>query len=314
MNLRRVRYTRFAIFRIVFAVSQLTACGFAPGASGLSDVVTSSIELRGGQIILDASIGDSLPQRFMVDCGVDPSVIDLNTARRLSIPVDTSSVGEAEGLGDGPGLEIMHAPIPEIKIAGTSLGEVDALAADLSRFGEALRMELAGILGYSFFDGRVVRIDYPAEQISIARSASDLPPPTTHVTERHLVPLRFLSDDDPIPVFDVIVNGQTITVTLDTGSSGGIELFAETVTRLGLEEARAEGVESSALGARGTRTITKGTLNNVGVGPLIISELEVRYSERGHSDDVRDGNAGNRLLRNFVVTLDYVDRQVIFER
>ena len=138
--------------------------------------------------------------------------------------------------------------------------------------------------------------------------------PATGVTRRLVLPLRFNSDDDPTPVFDLDIDGATVTVTLDTGSSGGLELFPAAVERLGLEDEMASGEVTEALGARGLHKLIRGQLDTVGLGPFAISGLDTRFSERRAERDIRDGNAGNKLFQNFVLTLDYVNGEIVFEQ
>lgn len=266
------------------------------------------------EIIIDAAIGGSAPHRFMLDCGVDPSAIDQVLARDLGIEIDETEVGEASGAGDGPGLAVMESSIPGLVIGTMAFDPIAALAADLSPFGQALELPLAGILGHSFLAHHVVRIDYPARQVTIALHREALAPPATRVTRRLVVPLRFNSDDDPTPVFDLDIDGEIVTVTLDTGSSGGLELFPAAVERLGLEDEKASGEVTEALGARGLHKLTQGQLDKVGLGPFAISGLDTRFSERSAEGEIRDGNAGNELFQNFVLTLDYVNGEIVFEQ
>lgn len=311
----------------VLAVACLSACQPAPDsaivaaaeppvepAAAPAASTTVPFEFVRNEIILDTAIGDSSPNRFMFDCGVDPSVIDLALARRLGIPVDESQADQAAGAGDGQGLTVMPSSIPDLAIGEMDFEPVDALAADLSPFSEVLGFPLAGILGYSFLDGRVVRIDYPARQVTIATDAGALGPPATPVTQRHVVPLEFSSDEELIPVFDLVIDGQAVSVTLDSGSSGGLELFPAATGRLGLEDEKAAGETVESLGARGRRTLTEGVLEDVGLGPFTIAELPTRFSDRNITDHARDGNAGNALFQNFVLTLDYVNGEVVFEQ
>jgi hypothetical protein len=48
-----------------------------------------------------------------------------------------------------------------------------------------------------------------------------------------------------------------------------------------------------------------------------LGAIEVAYVESGYGDTedpkVRSGNLGNAILQDFLVTLDYVNRVVIFE-
>jgi predicted aspartyl protease len=310
-----MRASNSAVLCAIAGAAFLAACQSAMvPAAVLPAVTTVPFELVRNEIIIDASIGDSTPQRFMLDCGVDPSVIDLTLARSLGIDIDETQVGEATGAGDEEGLTVMLSSIPGLAIQDMTFDPIVALAADISPFSAALGFPLAGILGHSFLEHRVVRIDYPARQITIGADAGAFGLPATAVTQRYVVPLRFNSDEELIPVFDLVIEGRAVSVTLDTGSSGGLELFPSAVTRLGLEDEKAAGEATEALGARGRRKLTKGSLSNVGLGPFIIAELPTHFGEHSISAEAREGNAGNQLFQGFVLTLDYVNGEVTFEQ
>ncbi len=301
----------FALLAIS-AASLLAACQTKPPPPAAA--VTVAFELAHNEIILDTAIGGSSPQRFLLDCGVDPSVIDITLARSLGIAINEDLVGEATGAGEGEGLAVMESSIPGLKIGGTDYPPVPALAADISGFSNALGFPLAGILGHSFLDHRVVRIDYPARQVTIADSREALAAPATAVSNRFVLPLTVNSEEDLTPVFELVIDGQPVTVTLDTGSSGGLDLFPSAVARLGLEDEKASGEAGEALGARGTRQLTKGVLHDVGLGPFVIADLDTTYSEGDAPGDKRSGNAGNKIFQNFVLTLDYVNDEIVFEQ
>lgn len=297
-------------FSLSVAVT-LCACQSVPLAA---PVTTLPFDFQKNEIIVEVYLAEGELLKFMLDTGVDPSAIDTAVADRLGVVVDKSVAGEAAGTGGGRGLVVMPAMIPVMTIGGTDFPPIDALAADLSGFGAALNIELAGILGRSFLEGRVVRIDYGAQRIDIAETRAALPPPMTPVRQSYSVPFDFNSEEDPTPVFEIMVEGQPVIVSLDTGSSGGIELFADAAQRLGLSGAAEAGEDVTALGARGERTLKRGLLENVGLGPFTVPELDVRFSDLGADGGVREGNTGNRLFRHFVLTLDYTRHELVFEK
>ena len=264
--------------------------------------------------LVEAQLDQSGPLLFLLDTGVDPSVIDIETARAHNIPVDESVVGEAAGSGDGKGLAVMRSSIDRLVINGHSYDQIDALAADLSPFSKALDVSLAGILGHSFLTGRIIRIDYPAKEIAIATDAEQLPPSTTRTNLHYAVPLRFNSEDDRIPVFDISVRGMRVAVSLDTGKSSGVEFFQSATDRLGLEDAAQTGAAESRLGARGARQVTAGELDRIRLGPFNVENAKVSFSNKLSAGELREGNAGNAFLQGFVVTINYATGSISFEQ
>lgn len=291
---------------IVAALSTLASC-----KTGGGFVIASAQESK-GIMLIRASIKGSDTHAAFIDTGVDPSVVDVSFARALSLPVDESISDEAEGSGDGQGLQVMRATIEGLSLNSRQFDAIDAVAADLSSFGAALDSDLVLILGYSFLKDRIVRFDYQAGEIVIADSRRALRPPTTPVTREHRVPLRFNSAEDVIPLFEIRVQGEPVMVSLDTGKSGGIEFCGPVVDRLGLEWAADDAEQERRIGARGSRTVSAGILDLISVGPFAVENAKVSFSDKKLSDGVREGNAGNAFLRHFVLTVDYVNGELVF--
>lgn len=296
------------IFAVCAAITVFTGCASAPHGRNAHLQFVKNVPLIAG------NIGESEALLFLIDTGVDPSVIDLNVARRVGLSVDESEIGEAAGTGDGAGLAVMRASIEGLVIAGSQHPPIEALAADLSSFSRALKTDLAGILGYSFLKRRVVRIDYPAKEIAFGETVDKLPPKRTETKTSYLAPLKFNGDDDPIPVFDILIADERITVSLDTGKSAGIEFYDSAGDRVRTLGRVAAGKEATRIGARGAKTVTAGVLQSLRLGPFTIKDVPVSFSDHKPAGEAREGNAGNRFLRNFVVTIDYAQGDIIFER
>ena len=292
----------------ITALSTLVSCKPDDGF-----VVVSALESK-GIMLISATVKGSDSYGAFIDTGVDPSVVDLSFARAFGLPVDESVSGEAEGSGDGQGLLVMQAIIEGLSLNNRQFDTIDAVAADLSSFGSALNSDLVLILGYSFLQDRIVRFDYQAREILIADSQSALPPPRTPITKEHHVPLRFNSAEDVIPVFEIRVQGEPVIVSLDTGISGGVEFYGSAVDRLGLEQVADAGEQETHRGARGSRTVSAGVLDVISVGPFDVENARVSFSDKKPSGEAREGNAGNAFLRNFVVTVDYVNGELVFEQ
>jgi predicted aspartyl protease len=107
------------------------------------------------------------------------------------------------------------------------------------------------------------------------------------------------------------VNGRPLRVTLDTGSSLVLSVYASAAERLGLDSLRANAREETVRGFRGEASILVATVDSIGLGPLVVRDAEVSFPER---DGTTDGNLGNGYLQNFILTVDYLSERVTLER
>ena len=274
----------------------------------------AEFEYRSNQVVVPVALSGQEGYLFLLDSAVDPSVIDAAVAAQFGLVSEDAPTAEAEGAGDGPGLAIRPASISGMSISGIAFDEFLALSADLSRFSERLEFDLAGILGYSFLTGCVTRIDYRQRSVEIAQSADALPPIAGLRGERLILPLKFISEEDLIPIVEIRVGDENIPVSVDTGSSLGVELYESAVALLGLGEERDKGEKREILGARGEAEVTKGELDAVSIGPFNVQNVPATFSSRQHDPSERMGNLGNAFLENFVLTLDYVEGRIILQQ
>lgn len=286
----------------------LTSCASLPNSQPVSTLFPKGIPH------VRAAIENTDNLNFMIDSGVDPSVIDESLARCMNLPIDESETKEAEGGGEGAGLEVRRSSINGLRLGSTTYPPIAAVAADLSGFGKALNIPLAGILGHSFLKDRVVRIDYPAGQIAVAETLEGLAPKKTQTSQRYAVTLVHNSAEDTIPVFEIQVNGQPVQVSLDTGKSGGVEFFRSAAEKLDLTRVAERESETVVTGARGKRTIIRSMLKSINLGPFVVVDPEISISQKQPTNELREGNAGNKFLRNFVVTIEDINHQIIFEK
>ncbi|MEZ5708958.1 MAG: aspartyl protease family protein [Blastomonas sp.] len=296
---------------LVASLALLLASGCANYGRVASTIGTEPA--RGIQLF-EASIGSVDDLKMFIDTGVDPSVVDEAHARRLGLPIDDTRVGEAEGSGDGEGLAVRFSSISGLNIAGVNVETFDALAADLSGFGSALGVDLVAILGHSFLKDRVVRIDYRTNELSVSDTAGNLPPLSIGVRERTELPFKANSDEDPIPVFEMTLDGQAFQVSLDTGKSGGVEFFGSLEERLQLANALRGGEQVTARGARGEREVLSGQVDGLAINSLQLGSTPASIGQRASDGGLREANAGNATFAGMVITIDYPNSRLVLER
>ena len=277
----------------------------APDAAEVPEAVVSvPFELVRNQIVLQVRLGEHGPFNMLLDTAVNPSAIDMAAAERAGQPVDRSVQSEASGTGSDR-VTIFGARIEGLTMEGHEFEPIDALATNMTALGERLGRPLHGILGHSFLSTRAVRIDYPGRVVHIFEGPAPEPP------DGERFEMSLLRDGTDVLIEPVYLNGQPLTVTLDTGSSLTLEVYGHAATRLGLDDLRASADSGTVVGARGEASILAATADSLRVGPFTLGDPEVVFPER---DRDTDGNIGNGFFRDLVLTVDYVANRLIITR
>ena len=256
-------------------------------------------DLVENQLVAGITIGGRGPFACLLDTAVAPSVVDLALARELGLAVRDDVPGEAAGQGSEGGT-FYPSELPEVWLGELELGDVEAVAADLSRLGSKLNRPLHAILGQSFFEGRVVQLDYRNRRVRL----------DPHGFERGLR-ADIEGAADLTPVVTVQVNAASVPVVLDTGSSLTLGIYLESVEQLGLAEALASATPRASLGARGHIDAYEGVVDSLVLGDVRLSPAATVFLPRAHGDPTRAlGNLGNGFLQHTLLTLDYPRRRL----
>jgi Aspartyl protease len=273
------------------------------------EVFEAPFEFVHNEILLEVRINGVGPLYMFLDTMGDPSVVDVEVARAAGLPLDTTQFGYATGVG-GERVLVYASGIVALEAGAASFGNVDAIAMDLHPIGDRLGRPLAGILGISFLRDRIVQIDYLARVVRFFGKAANSP--ARHAVapgwERYLAPL-VLRGTDPL-ITGLRVNGRSLVVTIDTGSSLTLSINPNAIDLLGLRDVYTHAVPDSVRGARGVSTIRRAQVDSLGLGTLTIGNQQVTFAERP-SD--HGGSLGNGFLQHFVLTLDYRNNLISFD-
>jgi hypothetical protein len=257
-------------------------------------------ELVENQVVAGLTIGGRGPFVCLLDTAVDPSVVDLALARELGLAVRDDAPGEAAGQGS-QGVSFYPSELPDVRLGEFDVGDVEAVATDLSGLASKLNRPLQAILGQSFFDGRVVQLDYRNRRVRF----------NAHSFQRG-VRADIEGAADLTPVVNVQVNATTVPVVLDTGSSLTLGIYLDAVEKLGLAEAFASATPRASMGARGHIVAYEGSVDSLALGDVHLSPAAVVFLPRPHGDPTPGalGNLGNGFLQHTVLALDYPRREL----
>ena len=264
------------------------------GVSSWSAPLTElPFKLRSGLIWIqvDGARG-AKPLHFILDSGAEASVIDLQTARRLHLPL-----GEAVTIRGINATSLGYwTDSPSARLNGFELSS-KYLAMDLSAVSAACHLKVDGLIGADFFAGRVVQIDFAKEKVRLLEHSL---PSSTAFT----LPLQIEGSRLRVPV-EVVGLGKAWT-RLDTGCASDLHwaVSKEALDSQSSTEELGVGV-SSMLIRQNNHSVRLGdfTLDNIATG------LHTEKLLAGES-----GLLGAGLLAHFaIVTIDEPGGQVTLE-
>ena len=279
-------------------------------ASTASKPVEVPFELFHNSIVVQATVDGKGPFNMLLDTGVDPSVVDLNTARTIGLKFAAAGY---QGTGGGTETNLAHETrLPVVQLGDLAAKNIDATAIDMSKTSAALGKPIQGVLGYSLLKDRIVQIDYPKQ---VVRFYSASPYQTkTHRSNARLTQLTFNYRDDVL-AHGVSVNGKPIIANIDTGDNGSFQLTPAAVVELGLQKQVANAKVSRSVGFNGATQNREATVKNITVGGVSVDQPSVIFYGRGtgRDDEAWGIRIGNAFLKNFIVTIDYQNKLITLE-
>lgn len=302
---------RSAIKLSIGLILLLTWCSIAL-AQAVKPPVEVPFEFEHNQIILQVKIAGKGPYNMLLDTDTDPSAIDAATARELGL-----AVGAKGATASGGGTEantVYPARLPSVEVGGVVARDVAAATIDLTKLGERIGKPIHGVLGFSFLKDRIVQIDYPNQKL---RFFTESPYPRIQFGPNtvNIIAFPFRYDDGHVMIDSVFINNEKMKATLDTGSSGTFSLTPEAVAVLGLEEQGRESDDESA-GYNGAYKSKIGTLKSVRMGKLSVDSAQATFwlPGTGHDKHRFQVNIGNGFFKDFMMTFDFKNKMVVFER
>lgn len=296
-----------------FALALLVSLAAATNAQTQKPPVEVPFEFVHNQIVVQVKIAGKGPFNMLVDTNTDPSAVDEKTARELGL-----SIGSSGAPASGAGTEVsttFPTMFPTVELGTVTAKQVAAATIDMSKISARIERPIAGVLGYSFLKDRIIQIDYGNLKLRFF-AVSPYPRIQMAPNTVNTIAMTFRREEGDVIVDSVFVNNEKMRATLDTGSSGSFSLTPEAVALLGLEDDAAEGKTETSVGYNGQYEKKNGILKSIRMGRYSAEGVQASFfpPETGHDNRPWQVNIGNAFFQDFVMTFDFKDKIVVFER
>jgi len=292
----------------------LSAClalaGSDSGRSQIPDKPLAEVPftLHQNAVILEAKIDDRVPVHLLLDTGWGPLALVSTAAQRLDLPYD-GTAGE----------------LPLVKVKSLAIGGAVKRHAVFEVFPADELAPLIGpydgVLSTAFFKDLVLQIDYPAGVVRFYASSPIPKRPPDDPGVRASVPMVFSPGVGALPFTDfVFLDGKPVRALFDTGGSGGFMAMKQLVDRAGLEVLPDAGpkvaVDMLSNGQATRQTVQFAKAGRIALGSFVVESPRVMIapSQLEGGDWGHDLNIGYGFMRSYVVTFDYPNKVITFER
>jgi hypothetical protein len=270
--------------------------------------ITIKFKSASNLIIIPVTINESDTLNFILDTGVRfPIITELPFIDKLNLnymmPI------KIKGLGEGEDLTAYRSGNNIMQIDGLTARnqQVQMIIHEDFQISHMLGIPVHGLIGFNLFKDYVVEIDYLNEKLTLHK-------PEYYKYRDHrkdiVLPLHFDGNKPFVRTSIVTDDMQEVPVKLlvDTGASDALWLSESSDERINLPENRIE--TFLGRGLSGDLFGTKGRIDGIWVGPLILPQPIVAYPNSELIDQLisnndRNGTIGAEILRRFFVTVDY---------
>ncbi len=268
-------------------------------------------------IVVKAKVGNSKKEYdFIFDTGAQTVFSDsllkelnINDYKKVDFSSDTSKNAFKDEL----------VSIHKFQVGNVKFSDVGALIVDNAQYGMLNCVSPYGIIGYNLLQNCNFQIDYIKKQITITDKIDYLDNLEQTQWINYTPLYKYSTQFQETPVIPAVINDNIeVNLVFDTGNSGGINLFSETLYET-ITQKYPEQVAKYTFKPTITITNTKDTAHyegakfktsTISVGTDLSKDLIVTIDnepDRGYS-----GLIGNKYFENYIVTIDYTNKRIGF--
>mgnify|MGYP001824046183 FL=1 len=263
-------------------------------------------------ILVNMSVGDSLPLTFILDTGATQSALtDPLLAAFLGIKI--REAGLARGMGAGATWVRITEEV-SLRNAGWPILETALVVHDIgSQLAAQAGRPIDGFIGWELFDRYVVELDPVGRRLL-------LHDPVTFVYEGdgEVLPMEVVGRRPLVTASVVVKKGEKpvpVNLIVDTGSNRSLSLISRSRRRL---KPPAHLKQDKSIGVTGDISVVVGRTARLEMGPLDSTDVETTWVEpyripAARNIDDLNGVLGNPLLNDYHVFFDYRGGRFILE-
>jgi len=278
--------------------------------------ITVPFEILANLIIIEVTLNDQLPLKFVLDTGVRTPIL---TDKYLSDIVRVSYDREVEIYSAGAqGKAVAYiANDVSLSIPGIRADDQDiyVLKEDFLGLTEVLGERVHGLIGFDFFKSFVVQIDYRSKEITFYRPENYRPsrlnesyPISVEDSKAYLEAELLMPDGTQKLVKLLVDTGASHALWLDAPEDSTVSILPETVFATPVGRALAGDIEGH-LGRIPQLKLQRNEFTDV------LTSFPDRNEYLGIVKSTgRDGSIGSEIFRRFETTFDYSKETIYFSR
>lgn len=274
------------------------------------DFAEFPVKLYVFDLMVPVRINGKGPSWFIFDTGADSSALVKDRARELGI----ESKGSIEGVGAGGSADVGLIPDVTLQLPGVEIPTKTLVEFPDPGLSAIAGQRFEGVIGYDVISRFVVRLDYQNKMMTL------YDPATFHYEGTGAaIPIAFRNGNNLNVPGKIELPGRApinVLFTIDTGSSGSIDLNTPFVDNNHLLDAVGKTIPGSSYGLGGRSARLVGRLASVQIGPYKIAQPIAEFSRDTKGTEAnpdRDANVGGQILSRFTIYLDYPHNRMILE-
>ncbi|CAN5688190.1 hypothetical protein BH10BAC3_BH10BAC3_29980 [soil metagenome] len=262
------------------------------------------VQLSGGVILLKATVDDHQDSlNFILDTGSGGISLDSTTVNELQIPTRQSdrTIRGIAGMRT-----VRFAYNHTLKIPGLIVDSLNFHINDYELLSGVYGVKIDGIIGFSFMQRYVVRINYDSQQIEIFTNGSFKYPKGGYMLRPTIagLPMQYANMKDSRSVYTRFF--------LDTGAGLCLLLSEEFCTDSTLLSAKRKRFKTVTEGLGGKKEMEMTVLSEFKIGPYKFKKVPIYVFDDEYNVTAYPylaGLIGNDLLRRFNVVINYSARE-----